>query len=140
MIHLGRFQQGDWVPIVAKTVTTAGTPALPDDAPTATVYAASGPTSAIATLNLPIRDRYGTTALFGTDLRLDSNYPTGSYLVVIEWEHTSVAGGDVLAFDVVDGGDADGNVIGQYVSERPEGQMVVYQLDGGKLQKAMNPR
>lgn len=140
MIHLGRFQQGDWVPIVAKTVTTAGTPALPDAAPTATVFAASDPTSAIATLNLPIRDRYGTTALFGADLRLDSNYPTGSYVVVLQWAHSTTGHGDVLMFDVVGGGDADGNVIGQYVSERPEGQMVVYQLDGGKLQKAMNPR
>src|SRR5690606_12957960 len=140
MTHLGRFQLGDWVPIVMQAVTAAGTPALPDDAPTATVFAASDPTSAIATRNLPIRDRYGTTALFGADLRLDGDYAAGSYLVVLQWAHSTTGHGDLLMFDVVGGGDADGNVIGQYVSQRPEGQMVVYQLDSGKLQIAMNPR
>src|SRR5690606_1409401 len=133
MTHLGRFQLGDWVPIVMQAVTAAGTPALPDDAPTATVFAASDPTSAIATRKLPISHRYGTTVLVRPDLRLDGDYAAGGYLVVLELAHSLTGHGYLLMFDVVGGSDADGNVIGQYVTQRPEGKMVVYQLDSGKL-------
>ena len=138
-MHLGRFQLGDFVPINMVATVAGGTPSLPDAAPVCAIFAAGSLGAALESHNLPIRDRYGTTALFGKDILLTSSYAAGEYVVVNTWAHSSTANGEMQQFSVVAGGDALGSVIGQHNLSRPESQELLYQTDAGALRLGKNP-
>lgn len=139
MTNLGRFQLGDWLPLCLQAHGSTYAPTLPDNAPTAKIFDASG--TLVETLNMPINDRYGpTTALFMRRRLLDSSYSTGFYMVTYLWIVSSTGYAETQQFEIVAGGSADGNVIGNYWNETPAAGYVITSLDGGKLLTNRGPR
>lgn len=142
MANLGRFQLGDFVPLKLRTVDGNGTYAFPTVAnPTAAVFDMADLAAAVETVQLIVQDRYKRTGYFGKNHRLSSSYAAAkSYMVIYEWALSGTNYGDFDVFDVIAGGSSDGAVIGAEAYPRPEGEQVVYQLDGGKLLAGRNPR
>ena len=139
MTDLGRFQLGDWLPLCVQTHGSTYAPTLPDNCPTAKIFDESG--SLIETLNMPINDRYGpTTALFMRRRLLDSSYAAGKYMIFYLWIVSSTGYPECQQFEVVAGGSADGNVIGNYWNETPAAGYVITALHGGKLLTNRGPR
>ena len=139
-MNLGRYQLGDWLPLTLVTHNAAGTRTLPDAAPTAKIVDASGTT--IDTINMPIsKSKAFTISEFEYLLRLDSDYSAGVYMVFFRWATGSGAfsGGQSKQFEILAGGDSDGNVMGMAWMPKPQSADIVYQLDGGALLAGRNP-
>lgn len=140
-MHIGRYRVGDFVPLGCECVDSSGTPSFPTAVPTAKIFDASSLGGAVETVNMPVHDRFGQTGFFRKQHRLSSSYSAAkTYIVIYNWAIAGTTYGYEQQFETVAGGDADGNVIGAIGLDRPEGQVVVYQLDGGKLHARRGPR
>lgn len=139
-MFLGKFQLGEWLPLSLVTHNASGTPTLPDAAPTAKIVDSSGTT--VDTINMPIgKSKAFITAGFEHIHRLDSDYSAGVYMIFYRWATGSGAfsGAQSQQFEIVAGGDSDGNVMGMTWMPKPQSADVVYQLDGGGLRAGRNP-
>lgn len=139
MADLGRFRIGDHVPLQCVSLNGSRVPVKPDQAPTATIYNASG---VIEGVRLPVKDRYNTAVaatFFQKRHRLSSSYSTGFHYVSYTWEHSGAQKGGVDTFEVIAGGDSDGAVISAGKLERPDGAHFIYQTDSGALRAGRNP-
>lgn len=112
------------------------TPTAPDAAPVAKIYSSGG--SLQETVKLPVLDI--TDNIFGKQHLLGSGYSAGRYLVIYQWVLSSVTYQSSAMFDVVAGGDADGQVVGMKTFLLPTGRHVIYQTESGKLVSGRNPR
>ena len=132
-----RYQLGDVVPLACLTKNGSGTPALPDDSPVARIYSDNAP---VATLSLPIADRYQRPGFFELPLLLDARFAVGRCSVVYQWAIGGVKGGDIDYFEVVAGGDQDGAGLALYYFERPTSSFVLLQTDAGRIVRRRNPQ
>lgn len=137
MEHIGRFAQGDTLALSVWCLDSAGTPAEPTNAPVATICS---DTAQVASIRLPICDRYATTGYFSYPLQLDSRFPAGSYRVVYQYTISSTAYGSSESFDVVAGGHADGPALACYYFARPTSDFIIMQCDSGRVIRRRNPR
>ena len=140
--YLGRFQQGDELPLVVQTTTQGGSPFIPLYNPVAKIYRDGDPPTLIEAVTLPADQQGVDTAVFRTERQLTSLYGTaGRYLVLFCW---AITGGTTLtscaSFTLLPGGSPDGAAIGLFFLRRPNATYLIRQTDAGLLIRGKNPR
>jgi hypothetical protein len=140
--YLGRWQQGEFLPLGVTTTTPAGAPADPQAEPVATVYQDGLTLTRIRQVTLAAHDRGGATGAFRTPLFLGTEFSApGRYLVVIRWvTEEGVPRCRTGAFTLLAGGSADGAVVGMVFVSRPDANHLVMQTDSGRMKRGRNPR
>lgn len=140
--YLGRFQQGDELPLTLQTTDASGVPEDPFDVPVATVYRDGATPSLVETVRLAADLRGVQAGLFRLPLFLGKLYGTaGRHLVVFRWvDADSVARQCVGCFTLLPGGSSDGNVIAMAYVQRPDARYLLWQTDAGLLLRGRNPR
>jgi len=137
---LGRYQQGDWVPLLVQSVDGNGLNAWPTATPIIDLFGDNDLTAAVETVRPAARDPNREIGLFMTMLRLSSTYVDRAYVASATWVISGSTFGHLLQFRVVAGGNEDGAVIGQTFIKRPGAGMIAWITDSGKLKVARNPR
>jgi hypothetical protein len=136
-MYRGRFVLGEEVPLGVLCFDGSGTPSAPDAAPMVDVY--SGAAKVLSGQPLPALDKFGTTGLFAWPLLLDARFAPGKYTAVYRYLVGGTAGGDEDTFDVLAGGNADGQVLSMFWYPRPQANFIVYQTSDGSIRKGRNP-
>ena len=134
---LGRYWLGDAVPLMVLTRDNAESPTDPALAPYARIY--SG-TTFVKTVRLPKIDHAEITGMFLFLLRLDANFATGFYDVILDYVVSSVQRVKHLRFEITAGGDERGKAISMYYLRQPDRSFLISQLDTGQINKLQNPR
>jgi len=140
--YLGRWQQGEILPLAVTTTTPAGAAEDPQAEPVATIYRDGASLARVRQVTLAAQDRGAVSGAFRLPLFLGAEFSdAGRYLVVIRW----VTGAGVPrcrtgAFYLLPGGSADGAVIGMVFVSRPDANHLVMQTDSGRLLRGRNPR
>lgn len=139
---LGRFQQGQELPLHLQCVNATGGAGDPTDLPRASVYRDGASPAFVETVELAADLRGVVAGYFRRGLFLDNLYSTaGRYLVVFKWtDSNTVAHCRVASFMLLPGGSADGAVISLKHVERPDASYLLYQTDAGRLIRGRNPR
>lgn len=139
---IGRFQQGQEVPLTLQCVDAAGTSDDPLEVPRATLYRDASTPVIVETVQMAADLRGVATGFFRLGLFLDNLYGTpGRYLVVYKWRDSDgVAHCKPASFVLLPGGSADGAVISATYVERPDASYLLYQTDAGRLIRGRNPR
>lgn len=135
-MYLGRYFQGQVVPILVQTRNLAGTPTLSDNPPFIDFHGASGK---ISQVQMPILDRYVVTGLFLYHLFLNSSFPAGRYRATHFYKTSDYHGVDTDVFEVVAGGDADGSIVTQHYWQRPEATYLIQQTEADSILLRRNP-
>jgi hypothetical protein len=140
--YLGRWQQGEILPLSVTTTTAAGAAEDPQAEPVATVYRDGASLTRVVQATLAAHDRGAAVGRFRLPFFLGAEFSTaGRYLVVIRW----VTDGGVPrvrtgTFYLLPGGSADGAVIGMAFVSRPDANHLVMQTDSGRILRGRNPR
>lgn len=140
MKSLGRFILGDEVPLGVQCVNGSGVPSAPTSAPTMQIYTSAG--TAVLSKQIPPQDQYSATGWFGYKQALNSSFATGRYYVRYEYDvgGTTYAG-EVDAFEIVDGGSTDGQILSMFFLDRPDGNdYMLVQTDQGTLGVNRGPK
>lgn len=139
---IGRFQQGQELPLVLQCVDADGGPDDPQELPRASVYRDAASPVLVETVEVAADLRGVMTGFFRRGLYLDNLYGTaGRHLVVYKWQDSDgVAHHRVASFVLLPGGSADGAVISATYVERPDASYLLYQTDAGRLIRGRNPR
>ena len=135
-MYLGRYIQGQVVPILVQTRNLAGTAILPDNPPYIDFHGDAGK---IEQVQMPIQDRYVVTGLFVYPLFLDGTYPAGRYRATHFYKTSDYNGLDTDVFEVAAGGDADESIITQAYWQRPEATYIVQQTEADNILLRRNP-
>ncbi len=141
-MYLGRYRIGEYVPLAVWCRNAAGTPTLPDIAPTAIIYTDE---ASLLTIKIPICDKYHQTGFFLRNFYLnsrfvDSDLETGFIRVLYQYTLSSVSYSSEDVFEIIAGGSTDGVGISSYFYRRPQQSFVLVQAEGGSLLKKRNPR
>lgn len=134
---IGHFQLGDLLPLRVRTLSSAGTPTEPDDAPAVHVYDSDG--ASVYTQQLPIRDRSRITGYFHDKINLDSRFSTGRFSVLYTWAISSTVGSCVAEFEIQAGGNVQGNGISMEFFRQSAADFVLLQTDTGHIKRLKNP-
>lgn len=134
----GRYQLGQFVPLAVQCVDASGSPTLPTAPPQLEIW--QGSTIVIAAKEIPIIDRYRTTARFGYRQPLDGRFAAGTYLASYTYTVGSLGVFAVDSFEVVAGGNADGAAIAITQFDCPHARFIVWATDMRKLLYGRNPR
>lgn len=117
-----------------------GVPTAPDAAPTMRVYNESG--TLVVSKQIPPLDRFTATGLFQYMLPITSAFSTGRHIVRYDYligAITHVA--DLDTFEVVDGGDDDGQFLSLFYLDRPDGQdFILGMTEQGSLTISRGPK
>ena len=135
-MFLGRFFQGQLVPIVVRTIDSNDAPAVPDNPPYIDLRSDS---TLIRQVQAPIVDRYVATGIFIYPLFLDSGFPAGRYTATHFYAVGSYTGLDVDYFEVVSGGDPEGAIISEHYWQRPEATYLIQETEAESLLLRRNP-
>lgn len=140
--YLGRYQQGQEVPLLLRCVNADLEPETPQAAPTVKVYRDAAPPVLVETLRMARVEQGEQEGAFRLPRFLGPAYATaGRYLVTFHWlTQDAVAMTRCCSFTLLPGGDADGAVISMYHIERPNARYLIWQTDGGRLARGKNPR
>lgn len=137
-MYLGRYRQGDWLPLILHCQDGDGEAVVPDEAPTARIYNRSG--SLVGSeIKLPPIERYRLDGLFGARIHLGSSFSAlGTYHV--RFKYTESTDFVVLgAFNLVTGGDVNGAYYGLQHFTTPFSEYIVGQLADGTLEFRRGP-
>jgi hypothetical protein len=136
-MYLGRYQQGDRLPLRVFCSDADDAPVEPDEAPRATIWS----TASICASNIwiPPIHRTASPGLFQYPLHLDSRFPAEYYTAEISWKVNGAPRATIVHFEVVGGGHPDGAVISMYAFSRPQAEFLVFQTDAAKIFKGRNP-
>lgn len=137
-MFIGRFVLGEFVPLVVWARNDDGTPAVPSSHPEARIYDDAG--TLVQTHALPLVDSADVVGRFRYDLPLGSQYAVGYYSVKIEYTISAVVYAELLDFQVLAGGDADGGLIAAELYNSPNSPWLVAETDRGELLAHRNPR
>lgn len=131
---------GEEIPLGCQCLNSAGTPTNPDAAPTMTIRDGVGAT--VVSKLIPIQDKFGATGRFMIRQFMTSDFAAGRYWVTYDWTTGAGAyvGASLDTFEVLAGGDANGQFLSLLAFNRPHGRMMIGQTDGGKLLLARNPK
>lgn len=138
MPYRGRVQLGEEVVLGCQCRDYSLTPTLPNLPPLMEIWSSGG--TRIISKAIPILDRYVQTGLFHYRQFLGGQFSTGHYNVLYYYTVGSTDRVDQDDFDIIPGGDGDGQVISMYWLEKPHANFIVYQTDAGKLFYGRNPR
>lgn len=134
MTWLGRYQVGDFVPLVLQSTTTAGVAVTPTVAAvTAKLYNASG--VLVTTISLGLNNKVQTVGLFRSRWLATA---VGVWMVVYDWSD-GTAQKKVERFEVVAGGSSSGAVVALHATELPEATYLLLQGANGTLYYGRNP-
>lgn len=120
-------------------MNSSGTPTLPDRPPLLRVRGSS----LVFSRDIPIVDRYKTTAVFRFPILLDSRFSAGHYTLHYYYRQSSWHGGGNQdnwdTFEIMPAGHADGQVGNMYFYQRPHADFVVAGLESGAIFQGRNP-
>ncbi len=139
---LGRYQQGQEIPLSLQCVNAAGGADDPQELPRVSVYRDGSGPAFVQTVEMAADLRGVATGFFRRGLYLDNLYGTaGRHLAVFKWQDSDgVAHCRTATFMLLPGGSADGAVIAAKYVERPDASYLLYQTDAGRLIRGRNPR
>lgn len=135
-MYLGRYFQGQVLPVTVQCTTSDGTPAVPDNPPYIDFRSDSGQ---VLQVQMPVIDRYTVTGLFSYPLRLNASFPAGRYSATVFYRASGYHGLEVHPFEVVAGGDADGAIVAQAFWQRPEATYLIQQTEADNILLKRNP-
>ena len=138
-MHLGRYRLGDLVPARIQTYDVDGVPVAPAACPTTDWYDNAG-TNVMAAKSIPIQDRYGVTGVFMYEQILDARFAAGRYWILYKWSSGAFNGQELDTFEVVAGGNAQGQYISTFFIDRPHAKFLIGQTDGGVVDRIRNPK
>src|SRR5437016_2893722 len=139
MSYRGRYQLGQYVALFCQCRDSNRTPTVPTAPPLAVIWGSTG--AKLKSLEMPVLDRYVPVAgLFSMQVRLGPEFATGIHRVVYEYLAGTYHGLDEDTFEIVAGGNPDGNVIAMYYLDRPGDKFIVQELDSGRLVQGRNPK
>ncbi|QDP52493.1 MAG: hypothetical protein Unbinned1606contig1000_52 [Prokaryotic dsDNA virus sp.] len=137
-MYLGRFQNGDSVPLRVRCVDANLDAINPDIAPNYVVY--SDTFSDVATCaGVPPKDKDRLTGLFEDSLFLGS-LDTGFYTVRYSWMAEGQEFATLDNFEIIGGGDASGAYTAMHFYGPPHADFIVGQLDSDTVDKRRNPK
>ncbi len=137
-MFLGRFQQGQSLPLILVCENSTGVPTDPTACPDADILNASG--TRVSSQALPILDPAASVGLFAGSVYLGSLYPAGLYSVAYRWDISGTRSERLDTFEIVAGGDASGQVLAITNYERPQANFLVQQRQNSTFYKGKNPR
>jgi hypothetical protein len=134
--YLGRFQQGQIVPLAVYPVDVLGFPTAPDSTPTVSLTDPSS--NLLFTRKVPMD---GDSLHFLSPLFLDFGFTilgrfNIEYTYFISGVQTIVSG----SFDLVGGGDGAGTIISLISYTRPDAIYICAQTSSGRLMQGKNPQ
>lgn len=140
--YLGRFQQGQEIPLTVQCTDAADSPDIPSAQPEVKIWRDGATPTVIEVRKLGAYNQGVIDGLFRLPLFLGWQYSAaGRYLVVFKWiDSNSVAHTRCAAFTLNAGGDAVGSTIGLHYVERPNASYLIRQTDAGVLIRSKNPR
>lgn len=142
MAYLGAYRQGDWITFRVLCTDTSDTPREPDNLPRVRVQDGAG-NILVANVAMPFADANGGVGLCMRRWQLtvpatvtgNSRYCSVFY----SWR----VGGNPRArtdtFELVPGGDAQGNHLSMFYWDRPGQKLLVQHLDSGLVVRSRNP-
>lgn len=138
-MYLGRFMQGQIIPLGVLVLDASKKPAVPDEAPHALVMLND---SVLGDFRLAIENKFRVTGLFALPLHVDSRFPQGHYNCQITWGIGGARRGELVTWDVIAGGDTTGQGISLYHYTPPTSgsNYLLLQTDAGNIYKKANPR
>lgn len=140
-VYLGRFQVGQTVPVSLLCVNRSGVPARPDAPPLIRIYRLY-PTNVLwyKSQLAPIHDKAGAVSMFRLDLFLAANeFHAGRFACLAFYTAEGLDQVEEAHFEVVDGGNELGVVVGMQYWDRPEADYVVSLSEKGTLRAGRNP-
>ena len=134
---IGRFQLGQTLSLLLLTVDGSGTPQVPLVPPWLKIWQGA---SLILKAEMPIIERFKQTGLFLARVFLGPAFTPALYEVEYTYQIDGSYNGVVTDnFEIMPGGNADGNVMSMYFYDRPQAQFIVQSLDSGKIVQGRNP-
>lgn len=137
MAWIGRYQLGQSISLFLVTRNADGTPAVPESPPVASISLPGG--TVVLAKEMPVVDRYQYDGLFLLPVFLGGLFAEGLYSVAYQFAVGGLSITESDNFQVLPGGNADGNVVSMYFYERPQARFIVQQLDSGKIVQGRNP-
>lgn len=139
MSYLGRFQIGDRIGLsVSSKNQKSGAAVQPSALVQGFIYpTASG--TIIEAVPLHPKDRFGGNWDFTANPQLSASYTPGHYTVLYQWANGGTLYERLDTFDVLSGGDVDGQVIALAEAERPEAGFVLFETESGSIKAGRNP-
>lgn len=134
---LGRYRIGDRLGLSVLSKSKSGAPVQPSALVQAFTYDSSG--AVVEAVPLHPKDRFGGNWDFTASLKLSASYTPGHYSVVYQWAVSAALFSRLDTFEVLSGGDADGQVIALASVPRPEANFVLYQTEAGDVKSGRNP-
>ena len=133
---LGHVQIGDILTLLLWCRTAAGAPVTPDSAPTITIWAGG---NKIEFKKMPtVPGTSGTIFLYNLFLGT-SDFEPGKHYVVYEWLVSGVIKGKTDVFEIVTGGNLDGQGISMHFFRQPASDFVLVQEMSGRVLRRKNP-
>lgn len=136
MSWLGRFQQGDWLPLRIDCRDGGPRSGLPVRPPRALIYRAG---TFVASVELPAQDRYADPGNFGARILLDGDFAAGNYLIQYHQNTNGLHRMDTQSFQLVGGGNTAGEATTLQEWRRPEANYIVAQRNDGTIVQGRNP-
>jgi hypothetical protein len=134
--YLGRYQQGDEVPLQLQCFAAAETAGLPDAAPIVRIYREG---VLADEFTLPLLPDAQVSGRFGQNYRLGYLTAPGRYLAAYWYQASDVVQAQQQVFEVMPGGDPGGPVLATQVIGRPDGDRVLAQVASGALLVGQDP-
>jgi hypothetical protein len=136
MAFIGRFQLGGTVPLFLITTDANKTPQVPTFPPTVKIWKPSG---LLQVAFVPTIETYTQTGVFLGRVFLGAQFAVGLYRVSYYYQIGLFQGVQVDNFEIMAGGNADGNVMSMYYYACAQANFVVQGLDSGKIVQGRNP-
>lgn len=138
-MFLGRRQLGQWINISCQCTDEDDTPSLPTEPPMLTIRRASDGV-AVYTKEMPIIEKQGTAiGYFIAKVFLGTGFGDGLYTVEMAYQVGSFGSLVIRSFEILPGGNPNGQVIGMAFYRRPSRTNVVYQVEAGRIMRGSNP-
>lgn len=134
--YLGRFQQGDEVPLQIQCFAGAATPGLPDAAPVVRMYRDG---TLVDEVILALQPNTQVVGRFGANYRLGYLSEPGRYLAAYWYQASDMVQSQYQVFEVVGGGDPAGPVLAAQSIRRPDGDRMLAQVASGALLLGQDP-
>ena len=138
--YLGRYQQGEELPLVVQCDTAGAAASWPLVAPVVSVF---NPAGTLVLTRVLAADLQGVTVgLFRLPQFLGADFSTaGTYRLAVRYKDAGSNPRTLCGtFRLMAGGHADGAVVSLRPVRRPNANYLVYQTDGGRLARGRNPR
>jgi hypothetical protein len=141
-MYLGRYQQGQEIPLTLQCVDANDAPADPLTVPVAKLYLDGATPTLVEAVKLAPDLRGVEVGLFRVPHFLGGLYgATGRYLVTVSYVDANGVGRvSTRSFHLLPGGSPDGSVISMKYVQRPDSRFLIWQTDGGRMVRGRNPR